>query len=173
MPSCLALVLAFAGTSAAEARAMSGGARNDHLVGTQRPDVIRGFAGDDSLDARGGGRDKVYGGPGNDTLAADGVDLVDAGSGRDRITVTAGRALPTAVRCGRGRDKLTFIAAAFISSRVLRARTAGCERIRVQRPVLAHSSLASAPRITSPASYSWNSTGTVTLAGTAMPNATV
>jgi Ca2+-binding RTX toxin-like protein len=50
--------------------------RADRLRGTSRRDVICGFSGNDRIDARGGGRDVVYGGRGRDSATVDGSDRV-------------------------------------------------------------------------------------------------
>lgn len=75
---------------------------NDHLIGTDGPDVIVGFKGNDRIDGRGGddvicggrSKDKIFGGEGNDVLLgqSDGQrfgglfgDILDGGPGDDLI----------------------------------------------------------------------------------------
>ncbi len=85
---------------------------DDHLVGTAGRDVICGFggedlilpkgggnlvyagSGDDHIEGTGSGKDRLFGGPGDDTIyARDGIernDVAVGGSGRDSITVDRG-----------------------------------------------------------------------------------
>jgi Ca2+-binding RTX toxin-like protein len=67
-----------------------GGAGNDRVLGGAKGDELHGDAGNDQL-FPGTGRDRVWGGPGNDAISArDGSrDVVDCGTGLDRVTADA------------------------------------------------------------------------------------
>jgi RTX calcium-binding nonapeptide repeat (4 copies) len=90
----LGILLALIAAAGAEARVVTGTARNDRLVGTPSADVIRGLAGNDQLLGR-GGADFLQGGPGRDTI--------DAGPGSDLVAVSYDGA-PDITRCGSGLD---------------------------------------------------------------------
>ena len=64
-------------TGDADANVLEGGAGNDKLTGNGGPDELRGDAGDDEMLAQDGGFDRVLCGSGNDTGAADSVDVRD------------------------------------------------------------------------------------------------
>ena len=64
-----------------------GGPGDDIVAGDNRPNVLRGLAGDDLLDA-GGANDRALGGPGNDTLAGGGgADELHGGPGDDAFVL--------------------------------------------------------------------------------------
>jgi len=87
------------------AEAFIGTTGNDSLVGTDGNDELKGRAGDDHIDGGGGddivrgglgndviipgeNHDQVFAGAGNDRIYArdtDGVDIIDCGSGFDRV----------------------------------------------------------------------------------------
>jgi len=56
--------------------ALSGGGGDDELYGGSGHDALLGGAGDDFVEARDGGRDYVWCGPGADTASVDPVDRV-------------------------------------------------------------------------------------------------
>jgi Tol biopolymer transport system component len=57
-------------------RRFVGTAGNDVVKGTPYSDIIRGYAGNDRIEARDGFRDPIDCGPGNDTAEVDGLDVV-------------------------------------------------------------------------------------------------
>lgn len=105
-----------------------GSAYDDHVTGNAGDDVIRTGAGDDTVYAEtyaarpgddvvdlgagddlvvsASGRDRLLGGPGNDTLEVSGAEpvRVDGGAGDDSVTVTASRVDGSDVRGGDGAD---------------------------------------------------------------------
>lgn len=90
--------------SSAAAATIGGTSGDDHLVGTRSADVINAYAGDDWINPR-AGSDLVYGGPGGDTILvsffhANEPDRVFAGPGDD--TVRAGE--DDKIVLGRGND---------------------------------------------------------------------
>jgi Ca2+-binding RTX toxin-like protein len=130
---------------------LEGGDGADVLRGNAARNVIQGLGGDDALDdllqgAEGprfkgpADRDRLNGGPGDDTLLGDagadrlfggpggdrlvggiGPDFFDAGPGADRLRSADGRA--ETVRCGSGRDRLLADPA---------DRRSGCETVRLR-----------------------------------------
>ena len=107
MVAMVAVMVALFAT-AAYAATIEGNDRNNTLFETAGNDLIRGFGGDDVLDANnfGGDEDLLRGGPGNDRLLAndgDSMDLLFGGPGVDICVV----------------DDLSEIGG-------------GCERVRVQ-----------------------------------------
>ena len=96
------LLVAFAGV--AVAATITGGDRDNSLIGTKRADTIRGLGGDDRLAGRGGddrllgrgGNDAIYGGPGSDRISAGrGGDVVHSENDPNVVNV---------IECGAGRD---------------------------------------------------------------------
>ena len=100
--------------------AVAGGAGDDTLLGTSKPNALAGNAGNDTIDGRGGDDDLSFGeiiafgldgGFGNDTVAGgtgdddvrggEGTDSLSGGSGNDAVTSSGGG---DAVDCGGGRD---------------------------------------------------------------------
>ena len=55
---------------------IKGTSANDYARGTRYPDTFRGGSGSDRINARGGGKDKVYCGPGRDVAYVDWNDRV-------------------------------------------------------------------------------------------------
>lgn len=149
----------------ADARTLRGTSQADRLIGTAGNDVLRGLAGNDRL-VGAAGRDRLLGGTGNDLITGDGNDTVSGGPGRDTITVAIRSATSPVVDCGSGRDTLALIRGRSVSERSLQKNVTGCERVRVERAAMA-SAVTGTPSITSPSSYSWNRTGTVTVSGSA------
>jgi Ca2+-binding RTX toxin-like protein len=85
---------------------VTGGRADDFLVGGAGNDTLSGREGDDSF-IGGGGNDQIIGGAGDDTaiftVATDGADKVDLGTGFDTVNVAA----PAAA----GQVRLTFTSA--------------------------------------------------------------
>jgi Ca2+-binding RTX toxin-like protein len=72
---------------------LDGGAGNDRLLGGAGRDVLIGGAGTDSISCGPGPRDRVIAGPGNDVVNCRnrrGGDVIDCGSGRDRVVADRG-----------------------------------------------------------------------------------
>jgi hypothetical protein len=113
------------------AKKAQGGSRGDRLIGTEGKDVLRGNGGNDRIDGR-GGADRLFGGPGNDVIIAGDGDTVDAGPGKDRITMTVA-AMGFRLNCGSGRDKLTLRAPRELSKRALLKRVKRCESRKLTR----------------------------------------
>ena len=83
------------------------------ITGDNRPEVFKGWKGNDRIDAREGhdcvfsgtGRDKVYGGRGNDRLyPGPGADKIKGGPGFDKIYARDGKR--DVIRCGADRDRV-------------------------------------------------------------------
>lgn len=92
-----------------------GGAGNDRLRGAAGIDRLFGGAGRDQIDGGRGndqihgedGADRLTGGTGRDTLfGGDGRDRIDAGTGNDTIEAADGER--DTIRCGKGRDTVTY-----------------------------------------------------------------
>ena len=120
---------ALAGTSAGDrlsgglgADGISGGAGDDCLLGGPGDDLLLGNAGADDLRGE-GGNDVLRGGAGNDALrGGGGSNRVAGGGGADVVSAANGRR--DVVDCGTGRDRVT-------ADR--RDRLRGCERVTRRR----------------------------------------
>src|SRR3954453_14933307 len=99
------------------------------LTGTSNRDILRGGGGNDVIAGR-GGADLLEAGAGNDRVTADGRDRVFGGTGNDRIRVVA-EVVHFHIDCGSGRDRVTIVAAKRIGSRTIRTRTRHCETRRM------------------------------------------
>lgn len=115
------------------ANSLTGGARDDILVGKGGKDTMDGLAGNDRIDA-GGGNDILRGGDGFDWLegaagndqigGGDGTDILDGGTGRDRLNGEAGAdrlnggADIDVLTGGAGADRFLFASKAEAGDRV-------------------------------------------------------
>jgi hypothetical protein len=90
---------------AANARAIEGTERDDHIVGTAQFDTIRALGGDDVVLAR-GGFDDVFGGTGNDTIRGGPTRDHWLGGGPGNDTVFGGDGNDATVDDGPGDDEL-------------------------------------------------------------------
>ena len=105
--------------------ALTGGAGNDELTGDDGDDVLAGGAGNDRLHGeyygRGGGDDRLRGGPGRDRVyGGGGQDTMDGGAGAD-LLLALDRDRDS-VDCGAGVDRI-------LRDRRDPGRPAACERV--------------------------------------------
>ncbi len=107
---------------------LSGGRGRDHLVGRGGADLLHGGQAGDRL-AGGSGQDLLNGSGGGDRIhAGPGRDQVFAGPGPDRIVLRDGGL--DEVECGSGRDRLSLDGLDWFSN----PSGGRCERVRRSRP---------------------------------------
>jgi VCBS repeat-containing protein len=87
-----------------EARTLLGTSKNDSLTGTDKADLIVGARGNDTISGLGGG-DCLWGGRGGDSIdGGAGADTVLGRNGNDRIDTSSPE--KDVVNCGSGRDRV-------------------------------------------------------------------
>ena len=126
--SILALISALVvGVSAAAAATIVGTHGPDRLVGTPYADRIDGKAGDDAIYGK-GGNDELVGGLGDDSIwNGQGRDAAYGGRGDDVLHALADDNQLDLLDCGPGND-IAYLNGAE------RAKTIGCETVRVLTP---------------------------------------